>query len=271
MSNKKKVRPQYVAKANRKKEPMPKKLKIGLWAGSGILVLGLLLFLILYDDGSLSVRDNVIVDKQDNWIISKLAVARGEKYYKLGEISSALEGFEIDPTVSIKSDENESTFWYTPKNEDCQVEYYYITGVSSSISEMVEFLPQQLAIFSPDSVVGEVKTAVVAAREASYFLVSNPAPVDEEAAETENTDETETTEGTDETETTETTDEVEETEEHSHSDHASQQIICYVPSTRNSCILISAALIVNEEMPEWTQEQLLELVQSIGEKLVIEK
>lgn len=280
MGKKKIVRPKYVAKVNRKKEPMSAKLKIGLWAGGGLLVLALLLFLLLYNDGSLPLRDNQIANKEDTWIISKLQVARGDKYYKLGEVSEPLEGFVLDPDMTIKSDANETSFWYKPTNTECQVESYYISGVSASVAEMTESLPAQFAIYTPQSTISEVNTAIVAGREASYFIVSEPAPeiepaadesdqvsvVDEQIESSEDANQenaAEVTENTAESQTEPAADTVEEAQ------HASQQIICYIPAVRNASILISLNIIVTDDMPEWTEEQLVEYLQGIGEKVTV--
>lgn len=253
MAKKKIVRPKYVAKENRKKEPMAKNLKIGLWAGCGLLVLAILLFALLYNDGSLPIRDNQIANKQDNWIISKLQVARGDKYFLLGEVTEPLEGFEINPTMTIKSDTNETSFWYEPTDTECQVESYYISGVSASVAEMAETLPMQFAIYSPQSVMSELKTTIVAAREASYFIVNEPAPETETETAAEETDQ-------------ETDAEANTQEENPH---ATQQIICYIPSVRNSCILISVSITVTDDMPEWSEEQLVEFLQDIGSKIAV--
>ena len=284
----KKVRPHYVAKANRKKEPMSKKEKIGWIAGCGLLLLGVILFIVLYDDGSLPVRDGVIAKKQDNWIVSKLQTARTSKYFKLGEVLAA-EGFEDDPekSAALKSDANETGFWYNPVDSDSQMDNYYITGVASSVEDMVQNLPLQFAAYFPESQFSEPKTAEIAGVQAQYLIAMIPVlpeeeTPDEEAAE--ETEEPEPTEGAAEGEQAETvspegTAEPEETvtpeepeEEHEEDDRtATQQMLCYIPSIRNSCILISINLKINDEMPEWTEEALLELAQSIGEKITVTK
>ena len=314
---KKKVRPHYVAKANRKKEPMPTKEKIGWIAGCGVLLLGIILFIVLYDDGSLPVRGGVIAGKQDNWIISKLQTARSSKYFKLGEVLATMEGFDknLESSAGIKTDANETGFWYDPIDPDSQIDSYYITGVASSAADMAENLPLQYSAFYPQSQISEPKTAEIAGVEAQYMIAMMPVVEEEETlageeAEGETEDaaevaaegqaedavdtaaesaveataereqaateiEGEQAENVPPEETTEPEDaaDQEAPEEQPEPDDrtATQQILCYIPSVRDSSILICVNVKIAEDMPEWTEDVLLAMAKSIGDKIAVGK
>ena len=69
---KKLVRPAYAPKKKESK-PLTKEQKLGILIGVGVLVLTIVLFALLYDDGSLKVKNGEIVGAQENWIVADLS------------------------------------------------------------------------------------------------------------------------------------------------------------------------------------------------------
>ncbi len=234
---KKKVKPTYIPKEQRKasakakKPPMAPEMKRNLIIGGSVLVVALILFAVFYHGDNLPVK-NGQVEAGDNWIVSNLSTSSAKRYYKLGEVN-AVAGFTRNTESSSKTDTNETDFVFAPDDEASPIKQVYITGVKEKPRAMAEAVQPQFVSFYGEGV-GEVKTTEINEREAVYF-VSNM------------------------TETTET------------AEKQTQSLTCYLPAVRNASILISVMTTeVTEESPALTDEELLEVARTFAKSIVFE-
>lgn len=237
MSKKKRkiVKPNYVPRAERpvKKKPVPKELKIGLAFCAGALVLALILFFALYDDGSLPIKDGVVATEGDNWIISNLgASGNSKKYYKLGEVS-AVEGYTMELDTSIKSDKNEMAYSFAPEAEDDAVETCYITGVSSGAAEVIETAQSYFKSMYGEEAVNDAQTVTLGGKECTYYSMSL---IDQEDAEAP----------------------------------AKRQVACYIPVRKNASILVSVTVKAPEDGAALAEEELLALAEPFAQAVTPE-
>ena len=193
MAKKKKIKkPVYIPKEERrKKNPMPKKTKIIIASVCGVLALALILFVLLFDDGSLPVKKGVLQIGGDNWLVTNLNKQNRYRYYKQAEVN-APEGFVNDPDSTLKSDQNETSFWFNPENEDNPVKSFYITGNAQRASELVESVQSSfISFYGPESV-SEVQIGPVGGNIGQYFTTYTENEVyEEETAETTETEQDE--------------------------------------------------------------------------------
>ncbi len=159
--------PQYVAKANRKKEPMDKRLKYGLIGGAAVLVVAVLLFFLLYDDGSLPVKNGTAV-AEDNWIVANLG-ENSKKYFKLGAVSTP-EGFVLDPQTHYQSDTNVQDFYYKPVDEAAsRLQSVYYMGAKGGLSTLVESAHSTFPLYYPDAAISDIVSATISDHPVQYF------------------------------------------------------------------------------------------------------
>lgn len=235
-NRKKHVRPSYVPKEERKKKKERKKiskeLKIGLAFCAFALVLAVVLFIVLYDDGSLPVKNGTVV-AESNWVVANFS-ENGKKYYKLAEVGP-IEGFSLGEEEGTSSDTNVTGFWFNPEVENNQFSYYYIAGISTPPLDMAESVqPYFRALYGDEESVSDVLTAIIDGREVAYFTSI----------------------------TAQTSDDGEETGE------STQQLVCYAPTIRNGSLLISISAKVTEELPALSTDELLEFAERVMERII---
>ena len=80
-----------------------------------VLVLAIVLFNLLYDDGSLKVVDGVVQTEGVNSLVFNDGSANNPRYFKLGQLSD-VEGYTLTSSP-IGSDENVVEYTYTPADE----------------------------------------------------------------------------------------------------------------------------------------------------------
>lgn len=233
MSKKKKkiVRPRYVYKKPEPK-PLSRQTKIGIIVGVCVLALAVLLFALFYDDGSLPVKKGAIEGAQENWLIANLSSGRREKCYKLAEVDP-LDGFALSPEDSMKSEDDLTTdFYMKPVDEDSEIDYYYITGVSSKADEMAASVLNTYKTMSEEC--SDIQTLTRAdGTEIQYFIAKITAE--------------------------------------SGLSQSDSQIVCaYVPSQKDSSILITFNRTLSEEKPELSDEALVDWMEKISETITLE-
>ena len=292
MSKKKKIKkPVYVPKEERrKKNPMPKKTKIIIASVCGALALALVLFVLLFDDGSLPVKNGIVQVEGDNWLVTNLSKQNRYRYYKQAEISTP-EGFALESGSSLKSDKNETAFWFNSEDEASPIKSFYVSGNAESAPELVESVqPQFLAFYGPESV-GETQIGPVGGIIGQYFTTyyEDEVPVEEEAEEAAQITETKPEETPAEPEAeppaddepaeaepvADDTDEPAEEEEAPPAHEAeeeeetpaepqtrierSMQLVAYFPAQRNSSIVFVMTVRIEEGAERPTIEEMLEL------------
>lgn len=157
----------------------------------------------------LKVKDGVVQDMGDNWLICNTGTSSKDKYRKMGEVTGEIEGFELSETAPGITDENCVYYVYKPTSEDAHIQTLNIQPGNGEASELSETFRTQMANFGEvmymsDAVEEEeingMKTYAVALqyRSENYeeAIAEAEAEADaeaagEEVAETEETEETE--------------------------------------------------------------------------------
>ncbi len=276
-TKKKHVKPQYVAKADRKKKPMNKNLKLALIIAPCVLVVALVMFLLLFDDGSLPIKNGAVVTEGDNWIVSNLSDV-GTRYYKLGEVVPP-EGFTLDVDTHYLSDSNAKDYLYRADDENSQLEQLYFMGVKSKLSELVPSAYTSLGQFFGADQMTEVKSATFSLHPVQYFSsihtetqeeATNRAAAEAAQAEAEKPAEQEAQGEPSAEATTPPEEPAAETGPITPAQEVpiavpetSQMIYCYVATVRGASILVEATLKVTEEMPPLDEAGIASLAEEL--------
>ena len=263
MAKKKKiVKPHYIPKDQRKKnKPMAKETKILILGICAAVIVAAVLFAIFYDDGSLPVRDGVVVTEGDNWIVGNLGTSSSPKYYKFGELTP-LEGFTEDPDMSVKSDDNVKDYWFAADDESQEISAYYVCAVAQEPEQIAQTVHDQyIAFYGEGGSVGDVQSITLNGLEGAYFTSLFSQAVVEET-------EPEATDATADGAQEETSAETEETEETVY--EQTQSVVCYLPAIRGNSVLISLQVDISETKPALTEEQSAAWLQKIADTLVLE-
>ena len=116
-------------KTVQKKPFLTKKEIIALVAIVAVIALAILLFNLLYDDGSLDVVDGVVqTENFDNSVIVQDHIGDETKYFKVAEIGE-LEGYTREREEN-SADANRATFVFTPEDETSPIDYIRVSGGS---------------------------------------------------------------------------------------------------------------------------------------------
>lgn len=178
---KKMVRPQYTAKSLRikqaPKKPISKELKAGLIFCACALVLAVILFFALYDDGSLPLKDGKPVLGADNWLAVNTGTSSKPKYYKVGEVNPA-DGYTQDEETVEQG--TMRVYYFSPEDAESRVTSYYVTAIARDPKTNAETAKTNYGMFGEEMEIGDVKTAEVGGTEMYYF--TTVAKATEEAA-----------------------------------------------------------------------------------------
>ncbi len=279
MAKKKKiVKPHYIPKDQRKKnKPMAKETKILILGICAAVIVAAVLFAIFYDDGSLPVRDGVVVTEGDNWIVGNLGTSSSPKYYKFGELTP-LEGFTEDPDMSVKSDDNVKDYWFAADDESQEISAYYVCAVAQEPEQIAQTVhDQHIAFYGEGGSVGDVQSITLNGLEGAYFTSlfsqavveeTEPEATDATADGAQQETEPEATDATADGAQEETSAETEETEETVY--EQTQSVVCYLPAIRGNSVLISLQVDISETKPALTEEQSAAWLQKIADTLVLE-
>ncbi len=153
MSKKKIRRPQQYKKPRERtfkewwgdqKESTRKSIIWGCVAVLAVIVLLLVYYYGIYDDGSLKVKNNTVVGLQDNWLVGQRSSGKNSKYYHIADVAQP-EGFElVANTANTGTTQNLS---YAREEDNITLN---LTAVNSSVNDIVENVYQRMA-----SLVGE--------------------------------------------------------------------------------------------------------------------
>lgn len=279
MAKKKKiVKPHYIPKDQRKKnKPMAKETKILILGICAAVIVAAVLFAIFYDDGSLPVRDGVVVTEGDNWIVGNLGTSSSPKYYKFGELTP-LEGFTEDPDMSVKSDDNVKDYWFAADDESQEISAYYVCAVAQEPEQIAQTVHDQyIAFYGEGGSVGDVQSITLNGLEGAYFTSlfsqavveeTEPEATDATADGAQQEAEPEATDTPADGAQEETSAETEETEETVY--EQTQSVVCYLPAIRGNSVLISLQVDISETKPALTEEQSAAWLQKIADTLVLE-
>ena len=116
-------------KTVQKKPFLTKKEIIALVAIVAAIALAILLFNLLYDDGSLDMVDGVVqTENFENSVIAQARIGDETKYFKVAEVGE-LEGYTREREEN-SADANLATFVYTPEDETSPIDYIRVSGGS---------------------------------------------------------------------------------------------------------------------------------------------
>ena len=123
-------------KTVQKKPFLTKKEIIALVAIVAVIALAILLFNLLYDDGSLDVVDGAVqTENFDNSVIVQDHIGDETKYFKVAEVGE-LEGYTREREEN-SADANLATFVYTPEDETSPIDYIRISSGSYPPDELI--------------------------------------------------------------------------------------------------------------------------------------
>ena len=227
------VRPQYVAKSERAKsqpkKPVPKELKYGLIFCACALVLAIILFFALYNDGSLPIRDGKAVVEADNWLVANTGTGTSPKYYKVGA-SDPIDGFTANPEVAEQMSVDMQ--YYEPDDENSQIMSYYVRGINRSPIVNAEAANSNYAMLNTEMVTSPLNVTTIDGREVQYFN-SIGEPTEEQDGQ--------------------------------------QQFLAYLPSIRDTSVLVCITAKVTEEQPALDDAYMLEMLEQIISKVQFEE
>jgi hypothetical protein len=232
MAKQKHVKPQYVPKANRpKKKPyLPKARKIELAIVAGVMLLAVVLFIAFYNDGSLPMVDGV-AQREPSWLIQDLSGNNQGKYYKLAEYTVP-EGYYHDTESTSTTNKNRTEFWMKPNDPESPVRYGYVVGVTKPPEEIAVAGHDALVGFNTgESVISDIGHAELNGIRAPYFTNLMT-----------NQDNGEVT----------------------------KQISTYLPAAHNAGVMVAVTVVVNEQHPEMTDEQMLALAEVFAATVKVE-
>lgn len=155
-------------------EATQKKLKIAAIAVAAVILLAVIFYYGFYDDGSLKIRDNAAVGKQDNWLITELDGGKNSDYYHIANVNVP-EGYALSEEsaggVALGSTPIDNDFTFKPVDEASPVSNIYIRGVAKSVDAMMESVYDTfVGIAGETGTISEVKTVDTALGQGKYFV-----------------------------------------------------------------------------------------------------
>lgn len=243
MAKKKKkiVKPQYTTREQRAKQapkkPMPKELKWGLIFVGVALVVAIILFALLYDDGSLPMKDGEAV-MEDNWLIANVSTSSSPKYYKVGEIAP-IDGFSL--TDEDNGTDTLKVYTYRPDDPDSTIDYYYVTGINGTPEDNAHTINDNYRAWMTELEVGPVEHVTIDDKDVDYFTSATPPVTEEELAEAP--------EGI---------------------EYTRQYLSAYIPGIRDTSVLVSVVVKTSMEYPGLTDAEYVELLEEIMASIAFE-
>ena len=171
MSKKKIKRPQQYKKPKDRtfkewwqdqSEGTRKGIVTGCIAVLAVIVLLLVYYWAIYEDGSLKVKDNAIVGIQDNWLVGQRDSGKHSKYYHLADVAVP-EGYTV--TDGASSSGLQQAFAYEKDGITLNV-----NGVSRGVKDMVDSVyPTISAFVGEEGSITEVQDYKSALGDCQYF------------------------------------------------------------------------------------------------------
>ena len=174
-------------KTVQKKPFLTKKEIIALVAIVAAIALAILLFNLLYDDGSLDVVDGVVqTENLENSVLTQAVVGDETKYFKVAEIGE-IDGFTREREVN-SVDANRAVYVFTPEDEDSPIDSIRVSGGSLT---PVGHLENDVFSYTMSGIPIEAQDTIeLDGRDVTYLLRSAEYVVAEETADDTATDAT---------------------------------------------------------------------------------
>ena len=182
-------------KTVQKKPFLTKKEIIALVAIVAVIALAILLFNLLYDDGSLDMVDGVVqTENFENSVIAQASIGDETKYFKVAEIGE-IEGYTREREEN-SADANRATFVFTPEDETSPIDYIRVSGGSLTPDGHMEndafsYTMSGIPIEAQGSLELDGRDATYIITSAEY-VVTDETATDEAATDDTATDETAT-------------------------------------------------------------------------------
>ena len=249
-------------KTVQKKPFLTKKEIIALVVIVAVIALAVILFNLLYDDGSLDVVDGVAqTENLENSLIATDVIGDETKYFKVGE-AGEIAGYTRE-RVENTADANLATFDYYPEDETSPISYLHVGAGGGTPDALMQTVTLSYTMSGvPIDAQGETE---IDGRAIQYMITSGEYAIEEETAETEEAAQTEEadvaetgeepasdaataeSEATVEQETAEA-ETTAETEETAPTRYTCQQILAaYVPSELNDDYSIALRVNITKE------------------------
>ena len=213
-------------------EKTQKAIKIAAIAVAAVILLSVIWYYGIYDDGSLKVRSGAIVGAEDSWLILEKDGGKNSDYYHVANVTVP-EGYtrnaESAAGVQITGTSLDNDFTLNPVDEELKVDNLYIRAINKSVSAMMESVhPTFVTMVGEDGTITEPASFDTEYGQAQYFSYAYSA---------ENTEEQTT--------------------------QYFQSRVCYIPTAeKDVCFLVSLSYFPETE--DYADEATLEEVMNLG-------
>lgn len=167
------------AEKNKPMTPEQRKRTIIICSVVAVILLAVILVVSLWPDGSLPVKNGVVVTEGDNWLILNKGSQDRPKYYKLGEFT-AIDGFTSDESWVMSSDSNVTSFWVENNDTEAAFASYAIDGVNAPANEIAPSAYELIAQYGGEMISDAVRTTTINDQECYYYFYFAPSATAEE-------------------------------------------------------------------------------------------
>lgn len=98
----------------------------------------------------LKVKDGVVQDVGDNWLISNVGTSSKKKYRKLAEVSP-IDGYSVSKTETGLTDDQERIIYFAADDENAAVQEYYAFYGKGEYNELAASSLQSIAAFNSET------------------------------------------------------------------------------------------------------------------------
>lgn len=219
----------------------------------------------------LKVKDGVIQDLGDNWLVANTGTSSKAKYRKMAEVGE-IEGYTLASTEPGFTDENLQYFVFEPASEDSVAQTLNVQPGNGEAAELAETFRSQMGNFGEVLSMSEVEEAEINGMKTylvamQYRYESPEAAIAEAETETAEalTEELTGEEVADETET-----ETEPAEEEIVYDYT-QSVVLYIDSNiGDKCIVLNAMNTGDSESAFADDEAMREVVRTAAAAITLE-
>jgi len=129
---------EWWAAQSEKKQHMYKIIAIAVVVA---ILLGVVYYYGIYDDGSLKIRKGEVVGKQDNWLIAELDDGKNSDYYHIANVDTPEGYVRTDDNlagIATGPDHHDTFFAFAPVDEASPIENIYVRAINKSVDSMTE-------------------------------------------------------------------------------------------------------------------------------------
>lgn len=140
-----------------------------VWIGVAVVLAIIVLVAVLYDDGSLEVKDGSVVVSGVNPLVVNVKETGTGKYYKLGEVPGIVEGYVAGETTVIK-DRNEPLYFFDADPDgDAVLTDYTVSARLGKWKEMPETTYTLVRDYFQECDTTEPVYTQIGGRDVSYY------------------------------------------------------------------------------------------------------